>query len=304
MSADFQTGADVAFADIEAALAAGNERGAVATPPRASTASIVAVGPDERVAVEAAAPLQHLAESGSVRAIVIAHGASARSRARVGASFVALEGIPPEFVDNAVAAIRLSSLPTLVWWRGGPIEALDRVADLADRIVFDVNAPEDLWPYVATILHRTACSDLRWTRLTRWRALTAQFFDIPAIASAASSFTRLRVEGADRATGRLFSAWLKSSLHWQDSVQIEIVDSGRDAPIEAVTLSGNGIELRVCLAGSRRCIETSLSAPGLPATSRVVSLGSQSLVSLLSEELRIRSRDVAFERALLECVAS
>ena len=47
---------------------------------------------------------------------------------------------------------------------------------------------------------------------------------------------------------------------------------------------------------------TCLSAEGRVAddliASRVVSLGSQSLSTLLAEELRIRSRDVAFERAL------
>ena len=37
---------------------------------------------------------------------------------------------------------------------------------------------------------------------------------------------------------------------------------------------------------------------GSPATSRVVSLGDESLTALLAEELRIRSRDLAFERAL------
>jgi glucose-6-phosphate dehydrogenase assembly protein OpcA len=299
-----QEPADVAFADIESALAVrSDDHRAVAAPPRALTATIVTVGPDDRVE-GAAGPLQKLAESGGVRAIAIAHGSSPETRARVSASFVALGGVPPAFVDNAVAAIRLSSLPTLVWWRGGPIDVLDRVVALADRVVLDVETPDDLWAHVVTVLDRTAFSDLRWTRLTRWRALMAQFFDMPSIASAASSFTRLRIEGADPLTGRLFAAWLKTSLKWEDSVAIEIAESGRDAPIETVTLGGAGIELRLCLAGSRRCVETSATAPGQPATSRVVSLAGQSLEILLSEELRIRSRDAAFEHALRACVRS
>jgi glucose-6-phosphate dehydrogenase assembly protein OpcA len=304
MSEAQQVPADVVFADIESALSPRrNEGHGVARPPRALTATIVAIGPEDRVGA-AASPLQQLAESGGVRAIGIAHGASAEITARVSANFVALGGIPPAFVDNAVAAIRLSSLPTLVWWRGGPMEVLDQVVALADRVVLDVEAPDDLWAHVVTIFDRTACSDLRWTRLTRWRALMAQFFDIPAIAAASSYLSRLQVEGADRWTARLFATWLKTSLHWEDSVAIEITESGRDAPIEAVTLGGGGVELRLCLAGSRQCVETSARVPGQPATAQVVSVGSQRLETLLSEELRIRSRDAAFEQALRACVTS
>ena len=215
---DAQQPADVAFADIESALAVRSDERSGATAPRALTATIVAVGPADRVA-GAADPLRQLAESGGVRAISIAHGSATGTHARVSPSFVALEGVPPAFVDNAVAAIRLSSLPTLVWWRGGPMDVFDRVVDLADRVVLDVDEPDDLWAHVVTILDRTAFSDLRWTRLTRWRSLMAQFFDMPSIASAASAFTRLRIEGADRPTGRLFAAWLKTSLGWQDSVR-------------------------------------------------------------------------------------
>jgi len=295
--------ADVSFADIESALAVRDDRTG-ATPPRALTATIVAVGPDARV-VDAARPLQQLAESGGVRAIAIADGSSSETRVRVSRGLVALEGIQPEFIDNAVAAIRLSSLPTIVWWRGGAVDVLDHVVALADRVVLDVDAPEnDLWPHVVTMFDRTAFSDLHWTRLTRWRALTAQLFDLPGVADAAASFTYLRIEGADRSTACLLAAWLQTSLEWNDSVKIEIVDSRRDAPIEAVSLGSDTIALRVCLAGSRQCVETSARVPGQAATSRVVSLGSQSLESLLAEELRIRSRDAAFERALRACVSS
>ena len=43
---------------------------------------------------------------------------------------------------------------------------------------------------------------------------------------------------------------------------------------------------------------------GEGATSRVVSLGDDSLVAVLTQELRIRSRDQAFERALRAMVGA
>jgi glucose-6-phosphate dehydrogenase assembly protein OpcA len=304
MSDGLQGPADVAFTEVESVLAdRRNEGRGGATPPRALTATIVAVGADDQVA-EAARPLQQLAEAGGVRAIGISHGSSPETRARISASFVSLVGVPPAYVDNAVAAIRLSSLPTIVWWRGGSLEVLDCVVELADRIVLDVDPPDDVWAHAVTILDRTAFSDLRWTRLTRWRALMAQFFDIPGIAAASPAFSRLHIEGGDRPTVRLFAAWLKTSLKWDDSVTVEIGDSGREAPIEVVNLGGGGVELQLCLAGSRRCVETSARVPGQPTTFRVVSLGSQQLERLLAEELRIRSRDAAFEQAVRACVSS
>ena len=47
--------------------------------------------------------------------------------------------LAPRYLNNAVAALRLSSLPALVWWRGGSLDALDDLADLADRLVLDTD---------------------------------------------------------------------------------------------------------------------------------------------------------------------
>ena len=77
-----------------------------------------------------------------------------------------------------MAALRLSSLPAVVWWRGGSVEALDDLANLADRLVLDTPDPDDVWARADTLFERTALTDLRWTRLTRWRAALAHLFDL------------------------------------------------------------------------------------------------------------------------------
>ncbi len=53
----------------------------------------------------------------------------------------------------------------------------------------------------------------------------------------------------------------------------------------------------LCLVG-HTCLETAVSVRGHTGVSRVVPLGAQSVTALLNEELRIRSRDIAFERAV------
>ena len=94
---------------------------------------------------------------------------------------IAIAGLAPRYLNNAVAALRLSSLPAVVWWRGGSIEALDGLANLADRLVLDTVDPDAAWARADTLFERTALTDLRWTALTRWRAALAHLFDLPQV---------------------------------------------------------------------------------------------------------------------------
>jgi hypothetical protein len=48
----------------------------------------------------------------------------------------------------------------------------------------------------------------------------------------------------------------------------------------------------------RTCVEAVASVEGHPGASQTISLGDQGLAALLNEELRIRVRDMAFEKAL------
>ena len=189
-------GEDVPFTKIGDAMARGTCHVSGATPMRALVATVVAVGPSQRLAAAAEA-LQTLGDAGTVRGILISEGDNAAPPARVAGNTVALHGLKPSFFNNAVAALRLSSLPTLVWWRGGRADTLDGLADLADRIVLDYDRPataspddaaDPIWSRAATLFDDCAFSDLRWARLTQWRALMAHFFDIPEVLAAAADF--------------------------------------------------------------------------------------------------------------------
>lgn len=284
-------GVDATFAGIEAAMAAARR-----TSPRALTATVVVIGAAERLR-EPAEALAELGDRGGVRAILIAEGASAKPVVCVSDHAVALAGLTPQFLDNAVAALRLSSLPTLVWWRGGSLDALERLAHLAERLVLDVEDPSFVWPRVPALSRMTATSDVRWTRLTRWRALMAHFFDVPEVAAA--KFRTLSIESADRHAARLFAGWLKSSLGWKDDeVRVELRDSPEGAPLRQVRLVDGGEELALSLVPGGTCVQTAAQIQGHGRASRTVWLGDQSLAALIAEELRIRSHDTAFERAV------
>jgi glucose-6-phosphate dehydrogenase assembly protein OpcA len=297
------SGVDVAFGDIEAMQVRLRQAGGPRPPAPASIATIVAVGSRDRLA-PAADALMHLSATAGVRAILIACGRERTPGVRVAEHAILVDGIKPSFLNNAVAALRLSSLPTLVWWRGGASELLDGLASLADRLVLDVEDPRPVWPLVPALAEQTAVSDLRWTRLTRWRALMAHFFDIPEVSAAAASFNTLRIEAGDAHAARLFAGWLTSALNRKRGLTVDIRPANAGRPcaelplIESIALGEGDQQLTLQLAASRACVSAAVAVSGHAGASRTVSLGDQSLAALIAEELRIRSRDTAFERAL------
>jgi len=287
----------VPFGEVVAALAHRSDSGST-TQSRALSATIVAVGPDDLLS-EAADALRGLGSHTAVRGILISPGAESRPVPRLADDIVALSGLKPAFINNAVAALRLSSLPTIVWWRGGRTEMIAGLARLADRVVLE-GAPLEVWPHAESLFDEAAFSDLRWTRLTRWRTLMAHFFDVPEVRDAAPGFDRLRITGADGIAASLFAAWLAGSLGRAEKIELEFVHATRGAFMEEVVFSGQGEHeaLVLRLARSTACVLTTATVRGHRGATSAVALGNQSLAALMTEELRVRARDSAFEAAV------
>jgi glucose-6-phosphate dehydrogenase assembly protein OpcA len=270
---------------------------ALATVPlgRARTATLVAVGPSDRLA-DVAQTLAAEDDAGALHIVRIATDGTGAAGVDERPDVITIGGLRPQYVNNAIAGVRLSSLPTIVWWRGGPPEGLEGVASLADRVVLDAVDPWPLWSRTPPLYDQTAFTDVRWAGLTRWRAALAHFFDLPRVRESASGFNSLSIAGADRAQAALFAGWLDSSLGWRGRVRAAFVPS--NVPLESITLRGNTCELTIQLLPNSTCLSAEGRVGGDLIASRVVSLGDQRLSSLLAEELRVRSRDIAFERAL------
>jgi glucose-6-phosphate dehydrogenase assembly protein OpcA len=291
----------VPFSHIAAAMArsSGPDAGAM----RALVATVVAIGPDDRLA-DAAQALQSLGDAGTVRGILVSEGDNPAPPAHVAGNTVALYGLKPSYVNNVVAALRLSSLPTLVWWRGGRADTVDGLAELADRIVLDEEQPETVWRRALTLVENSAFSDMRWAKLTQWRALMAHFFDIPEVRAAIPTLTRLTIHGADEMSARLYAAWLTSTVQFGPDFAVDIQPSSGDerAALREIRLGDREQELSIRLAG-RSCVETAVSVQGHRSVSRIVAVTDCTLRHVLTEELRIRARDLAFEQALRRVVA-
>lgn len=267
------------------------------TAPRALTATVVAVSTAQRMK-ETSAALAALRARSAVRTILISLGDNPQPPIRSEQDAISIEELVPRYLNNAVASLRLSSLPSIAWWRGSDIAPLPDLADLVDRLVLDSEDPREAWSAVARIAELTAISDLRWTGLTRWRNLMAQFFDVPDVRGAMRSFSVLEVTGADPHTARLFAGWMKGRLSEGNTLAIAISGADRDAAIQSVSLSGSSHRLSLELTANGTCIQTSIEAGGRTIASRIVPLGDQAPEALMAEELRVRARDVAFEQAL------
>jgi glucose-6-phosphate dehydrogenase assembly protein OpcA len=262
---------------------------------RVFTATVVAVlSPARRDGIVDI--LASLAPAG-VRPVVIVLGDDAEPDRREEGSAIVIDGLLPKYLDNAVASLRLSSLPTLAWWRADDTAMLEPLAALVDRVVLDVDDPARVWPLVPALTKVASVSDLRWTALTRWRELLAQFFDIPDVCGSAESFDRVEIHGRDPHMARLLGGWLRSRLPAAERMHVE-VDGKGEASIESVALSGTAGLLSVRLLPHSSCLETSARTGSGHSSLRVVAVGDQRPQALLAEELRVRSRDLAFEDAV------
>jgi glucose-6-phosphate dehydrogenase assembly protein OpcA len=271
------------------------------SPVRALTATVVAVvTPGTRDGV--LETLTSLARASGVRPVIVCLGSDTEATRREENGAIVIDGLAPRYLNNAVAWVRLSSLPTLAWCRAGDPAALPDLARLVDRVVMDREDPSAGWTLVSEIAPLAAVSDLRWARLTRWRDLIAQFFDMPEVRGSFTAFDRLEIIGTDSHDARLLAGWLKSRLPGGNALTVD-ARTGGSAQVDSVRLIAASGSLAVRILPNGICLETSVSVPGSEPCTRVVPLGNQGLAALLGEELRVRSRDLAFEDAVREAEA-
>ena len=263
------------------------------TSARTLTATVVAVCPADRLG-ETRKALGALQARSAVRSLVVTLGEEPQPATAEEDGTIVIERLTPRFLNNVVAARRVSSLPAMAWWRGGDRDVLDDLAPLVDRLVMDSTEPVDDWRAALHLVDVSAVADLRWTRLTRWRTLLSQFFDVPAVRDTAADFTRLEIAAADRPAAQLFAGWLAASLPSGRRLETKIQPGDPPHPVSAVTLSSGAHRLELRAMPNGTCVRSTLDT----GASRIGSLGDQSLAALLEQELRIRARDTMFEQAL------
>jgi glucose-6-phosphate dehydrogenase assembly protein OpcA len=263
---------------------------------RALTATVVAIV-SPALKDEACATLSALSHRAGVRPIIISLGQETEPHRKDDDGAIVIDGLVPKYLDNAVASLRLSSLPAIAWWRAGETPVLTALTRLVDRVVLDLPDPAAAWRLVPALAEDAPVSDIRWARLTRWRDLVAQFFDMPDVR--AGAWTRLTVTGSDAFDARLMAGWLQSRLKGGREIEAEHLPTPGER-LQSIELAGDRGRLAARLLPNGTCIETIVDLRNGHMESRVVTRGDERLAALLGQELRVRSRDLAFEDAVRE----
>jgi glucose-6-phosphate dehydrogenase assembly protein OpcA len=145
------------------------------------------------------------------------------------------------FVANIIQPLLKPDLPVYLWWLGDPPDQNDPtfagLVDLSNRIIVDSTSffsPEQDIRTLAALFQaspESALSDLNWGRLTPWRQLTIQFFDVPEYRPYLAGVDSIEIEHAvaplavptrteqgdvspNPTRALLLAGWLKARLGW------------------------------------------------------------------------------------------
>ena len=341
---------------------AAHAREHVATVARAAVLNIVVIARRQVHALRAAETVATLAMRHPSRAIVVL--GDAREEGPPGISLhaqlpsgdraelvynerilVRARGPVEDRLASVVLPLLVPDLPLFLWWTETPDVDRPYVRDLlalAQRLIVDsadFARPERTLPRLATacvVDRRCALTDLNWARLTTWRELLVQFFDVPAWRQLLEDIEGVRVSFAVDADGReihpsqalLLVGWLASRLGWRASDRISPSEAGghlfdlaradgsripirlrprferglSEGDVSGIRIDarrdGRHTQFRIHRDGGRWCAAATVSVDDEIVSERIVPLPATDVVELLSEELTILASDRVFEDAL------
>ena len=143
-------------------------------------------------------------------------------------------------VANIIQPLLKPDLPVYLWWLGDPPDddsTFNSLVELSSRVILVSTSffnPEQDIQTLAAILQTSpncALSDLNWGRLTPWRQLLVQFFDVPDYRPYLAGIDSIEIEHAaeplampmrneqgdvspNPTRALLLAGWLKARLGW------------------------------------------------------------------------------------------
>jgi glucose-6-phosphate dehydrogenase assembly protein OpcA len=144
-------------------------------------------------------------------------------------------------IGNMLQPLLKPDLPVYLWWLGDPPDVDDptfqALVELSNRIIFDSTGffqPEQDMRTLAALpdaAPRSALSDLNWGRITPWRELISQFFDVAEYRPYLEGIYSIEIEhnviplaqqvrtaegdvSPNPSRALLLASWLKDRLGW------------------------------------------------------------------------------------------
>ncbi|HET6671331.1 MAG TPA: glucose-6-phosphate dehydrogenase assembly protein OpcA [Pyrinomonadaceae bacterium] len=247
-------------------------------------------------------------------------------------------------LPSAVIPLLVPDLPVFLWWHD--LHRLDDdifqpLSRAAERLVIDSVdlAAMDLQLHsIEQLFSRQrneaiAVSDINWARLTSWRALLANFYDVQEYRAALADLERVRIDyGAPQGNANgiatqalLMAGWLASRLDWRIERQAKEAKKtlffARRRDGGAITLELNRVErpemrpgrlakveLHSALSNASFVVqraenglhlETQATMEDRLCPGRTLPVRNRSTAELLAREMEILARDTTYEAAVI-----
>lgn len=247
-------------------------------------------------------------------------------------------------LPSAVVALLVPDLPVFLWWRD--LQRLDDqsfqpLAQAADRLVIDsidLGKLNSDFGAISQLFDRQgneaiAVSDINWARLTSWRALLANFYDVAEYRSALTNLEHVRIDyvvpesnsEAAASQALLMAGWLVSRLRWEidpspaeqteefafecrhngrtirlalKRVERPAMKPGRLAQIELQTGGPSAASFVVKRTDDGLHLETHVTIGGRSCPGRTLPVRNRSTAQLLAREMEILDKDTTYEEAV------
>lgn len=244
-------------------------------------------------------------------------------------------------LPSAAIPLLVPDLRVFLWWRND-LDPNDKVLQLlrtaADRLVIDSadfpNPTSDL-PAIAQLFGREgeaaiAVSDINWARLTSWRALLANFYDVPEYRKRLDNIDSVEIVYVHQDQGiaaqpLLIAGWLASRLGWEvvgkgaqteeecsfeftnqerpirlklKRVERAAMKPGRLAQIELKTTKASSASFIVLRSEDGMHLETHAKMPNRSLPGRTLPVRNRNTSQLLAREMEILCIDRIYEEAL------
>ena len=167
-------------------------------------------------------------------------------------------------LPSAALPLLVPDLATFLWWQNA-LRVSDKVLDTllraTDRLIIDSADFADPLSelvemnnlYGKNEFDHVGISDLNWARLTFWRGLLADYYDVPAYQPFLSSIHQVRIEyvGPERAPNTLapqvllIAGWLGSRLQWQLSDEEPVDENNQTTSFSFNSKDGRAIKLEL-----------------------------------------------------------
>lgn len=247
-------------------------------------------------------------------------------------------------LPSAAIPLLVSDLSTFLWWRDvvqGSDEVFKELLEAADRLVIDSAEFQDsnrelkeMEQLLTGSENPPGVSDLNWARLTFWRALMADFYDVPSYRPILAGINHVRIDyvapsnepKAVAPQAALFAGWLASRLGWNllnkqrgkqgnqtirfaGNERQEIIlefrrveasgrKQGRLAEVELRSEQPQNASFKLTRSGDNLHLLTEAKLSDEVLRGRVLPVRNRSVAQLLGREMEILGNDQIYQDAL------